>query len=61
MQFFWQNYRDRSYITAIEHLLQLRSIGKIRNLGLCNFDTARTEEICVTFGRDCIVSNQVEV
>ncbi|RDX43371.1 Aldo/keto reductase [Lentinus brumalis] len=60
LQFFWQDYRDRSYITAIEHLLKLRSIGKIRNLGLCNFDTARTEEICVTFGRGCIVSNQVQ-
>ncbi|KAI0742242.1 Aldo/keto reductase [Daedaleopsis nitida] len=61
LQFFWQDYRDRDgYLNAIEHLLSLRSAGKLRNLGLCNFDTARTEEICVTFGAGCIVSNQVQ-
>ncbi|KAI0753818.1 Aldo/keto reductase [Fomes fomentarius] len=60
LQFFWQDYRDRSYLTAIEHLLHLRSAGSLRNLGLCNFDTRRTEEICVTFGPGCIVSNQVQ-
>ncbi|KAI0691597.1 Aldo/keto reductase [Earliella scabrosa] len=60
LQFFWQDYRDRSYLTAMEHLLRIRSAGQIRNLGLCNFDTKRTEEICVTFGPGCIVSNQVQ-
>ncbi|KAH9926619.1 Aldo/keto reductase [Epithele typhae] len=61
LQFFWQDYQDRSYLAAFQHLLALRAAGRIRHLGLCNFDTAHTEEICVTFaGADpCIVSNQV--
>ena len=60
-QFFWQDYQDRSYVTAFEHLVTLRGEGKIKNLGLCNFDTRRTEEICVTFGPGAIVTNQVAV
>ena len=60
-QFFWQDYQDRSYLTALQHLAQLRKAGKIRNLGLCNFDTRRTEEICVELGPGYIVSNQVAV
>ena len=60
-QFFWQDYQDRSYITALQHLARLRTAGKIRNLGLCNFDTKRTEEVCVELGRGYIVSNQVAV
>ncbi|KAM5534129.1 hypothetical protein V8D89_012149 [Ganoderma adspersum] len=59
LQFFWQDYQDRSYITALQHLARLRAAGKIRNLGLCNFDTKRTEEVCVELGRGYIVSNQV--
>ncbi|KAI0665515.1 Aldo/keto reductase [Trametes maxima] len=60
LQFFWQNYQDRQYITALEHLLQLRLSGKIRNLGLCNFDTARADEVCTVLGPGSIVSNQIQ-
>ena len=60
-QFFWQDYQDRRYITALQYLVQLRQAGKIRNLGLCNFDTKRTEEICVALNPGDIVSNQVAV
>ena len=60
-QFFWQDYQDRRYITALQHLARLRKAGVIRNLGLCNFDTKRTEEICIELGQGYIVSNQVAV
>ena len=60
-QLFWQDYQDRSYFTALRHLLQLRSMGKIRSIGLCNFDTRRTDEICTVLGPGAIVSNQVQV
>ncbi|OJT14552.1 Flagellar radial spoke protein 5 [Trametes pubescens] len=60
LQFFWQNYQDRSYINALQLLLQLRSEGKIRHLGLCNFDTRRADEVCTVLGPGCIVSNQVQ-
>ena len=60
-QFFWQDYQDRSYITALQYLARLRAAGNIRNLGLCNFDTKRTEEVCVELGHGYIVSNQVAV
>ncbi|KAI0632594.1 Aldo/keto reductase [Trametes polyzona] len=60
LQFFWQNYQDRQYINALQHLLQLRSQGQIRHIGLCNFDTRRTDEVCTVLGPGCIVSNQVQ-
>ncbi|KAI0776535.1 Aldo/keto reductase [Trametes elegans] len=60
LQFFWQDYQDRSYIAALQHLLQLRSTGKIRNLGLCNFDTRHADEVCTVLGPGSIVSNQVQ-
>ncbi|KAI0655808.1 Aldo/keto reductase [Cubamyces menziesii] len=60
LQLFWQDYQDRSYFTALKHLLQLRSMGKIRSIGLCNFDTRRTDEICTVLGPGAIVSNQVQ-
>ncbi|KAI8992727.1 Aldo/keto reductase [Trametes punicea] len=60
LQFFWQDYRDRNYLTALQELLKLRSMGKIRNIGLCDFDTRRTDEICTVLGRGRIVSNAVQ-
>ncbi|KAI0820528.1 Aldo/keto reductase [Trametes gibbosa] len=60
LQFFWQDYQDRSYLIALQYLLQLRSQGKIRQIGLCNFDTRRTDEVCTVLGPGCIVSNQVQ-
>ena len=35
--------------------------GRIKALGLCNFDAIRTDEICTQLGPDAIVSNQVQV
>ncbi|KAL7278415.1 hypothetical protein ACG7TL_007412 [Trametes sanguinea] len=60
VQFYWQDYQDRDYLTALQHLLQLRSMGKVRSVGLCDFDTRRTDEICTVLGRGSIASNAVQ-
>src|SRR6516164_6921946 len=44
LQFHWWDYGDRRYLDALKHLADLRSDGKIRHLGLTNFDTRRLEE-----------------
>ncbi|EMD32714.1 hypothetical protein CERSUDRAFT_126533 [Gelatoporia subvermispora B] len=60
LQFHWQHYEDRGYLEALHSLLELRSQGKIRAIGLCNFDSVRTDEICTDLGDGAIVSNQVQ-
>ncbi|KAJ3008290.1 hypothetical protein NUW54_g3211 [Trametes sanguinea] len=60
LQFYWQDYQDRNYLTALQHLLQLRSMGKVRSIGLCDFDTRRTDEICTVLGQGSIASNAVQ-
>ena len=45
LQFHWWDYRDRRYLDAIAQLDELRRAGKIRALGLTNFDTERLHEI----------------
>ena len=44
MQFHWWDYRDQRYLDALEQLAALRASGKIRHLGLTNFDTERLED-----------------
>jgi len=58
LQFHWWDYGDRRYLDALRHLADLKSDGKIRQLGLTNFDTARLEAI-IEHGIP-IVSNQVQ-
>ena len=58
LQFHWWEYRDTSYLDALTHLSQLREEGKIRHLGLTNFDTEHMKDI-VDHG-NAIVSNQVQ-
>lgn len=60
-QFHWQDYSDERYIEALQRLYELHSEGWIANIGLCNFDSRRTDEICTALGRGTIVSNQVQV
>lgn len=60
-QFHWNDYSDKRYLTAVRHLDALRRKGKIINIGLCNFDALRTEEICNHLGSGVIVTNQVQV
>ena len=58
LQFHWWDYQDESYLDALAYLSQLRDAGKIRHLGLTNFDTPRLERIADQGLR--IVSNQVQ-
>lgn len=58
LQFHWWDYRDESYLDALTHLSQLRDAGKIRHLGLTNFDTEHLKRI-VDHGFN-VVSNQVQ-
>ncbi len=58
LQFHWWDYRDGRYLDALEHLAALRAAGKLRHLGLTNFDTQRLE-IMLQRGLP-IVSNQVQ-
>ena len=58
LQFHWWDYRDTSYLDALTHLSELRDEGKIRHLGLTNFDTEHLKRI-VDHGAT-LVSNQVQ-
>ncbi len=58
LQFHWWDYNDTNYIEALHHLSKLRDEGKIKHLGLTNFDTERME-IIVKQGFK-LVSNQVQ-
>lgn len=62
-QLHWSDYSARAYIPALQnlHALQQPPNRLINALGLCNFDTARTDEICTALGPGVIVSNQVQV
>lgn len=60
LQFHWQDYSDKGYLVALQHLQDLKAEGKIGNIGLCNFDTIRTDEICTSLGPGSIVSNQIQ-
>lgn len=42
LQFHWQFYEDKQYLKALQYL---QEDSRVRQLGLCNFDTERLEEI----------------
>ena len=58
LQFHWWDYRDRRYLDAIAQLDNLRRAGKIRALGLTNFDSERLSEILDSGAP--ILTNQVQ-
>ena len=58
VQFHWWDYNNASYLDALNHLSKLRDIGKIKHLGLTNFDTKRVK-IIIERGFK-LVSNQVQ-
>ncbi|TFK98847.1 NADP-dependent oxidoreductase domain-containing protein [Pterulicium gracile] len=60
LQFHWNDYSDKRYLTALERLKDLQEEGLITSVGLCNFDSVRTDEICAQLGPDFIVTNQVQ-
>ncbi|KAJ7364680.1 NADP-dependent oxidoreductase domain-containing protein [Mycena albidolilacea] len=60
LQFHWQDYElKQDYILTVDILNQLKGEGLIAAIGLCNFDSLRTDEICTQFP-GVIVSNQVQ-
>ncbi len=58
IQFHWWDYNNPSYIDVLFHLSSLQDNGKIKHLGLTNFDTERLQ-IIKEQGIE-IVSNQVQ-
>ena len=58
VQFHWWDYNNPYYIDALKYLSELRDLGKIKNVGLTNFDTERMQVIKDTNLK--IVSNQVQ-
>lgn len=58
LQFHWWDYNDSNYLQALENLQKLTDDGKIRSLGLTNFDTDRMQ-IMIDNGIK-ITSNQVQ-
>lgn len=58
VQFHWWDYNDTRYLDALHHLSKIRDEGKIRHIGLTNFDTERIE-VMVENGFKPI-SNQVQ-
>jgi len=58
LQFHWWDYNDTSYLDALHHLSKLRDEGKIKHIGLTNFDTDRIK-IMIEQGIK-LVSNQVQ-
>ncbi|MDH3657411.1 MAG: aldo/keto reductase [Nitrosopumilus sp.] len=58
LQFHWWDYNDSSYLDALKNLEHLRDEGKIRHLGLTNFNTEKMDVI-ISNGIN-LVSNQVQ-
>ena len=58
VQFHWWDYSVPGYLKAAFHLMELQKAGKIRHLGLTNFDGTRVKEI-VDAGV-CILTHQVQ-
>jgi aryl-alcohol dehydrogenase-like predicted oxidoreductase len=58
LQFHWWDYDNPYYIDALKYLSNLRDEGRIRHIGLTNFDT---ERIQIMIDSDIqVVSNQVQ-
>lgn len=58
LQFHWWEYRDENYLDALKYLAQLQQEGKIKHLGLTNFDTEHLK--IITEAGIKIVSNQIQ-
>eukprot|EP00241_Pyramimonas_parkeae_P018162 CAMPEP_0114303312 /NCGR_PEP_ID=MMETSP0059-20121206/15145_1 /TAXON_ID=36894 /ORGANISM="Pyramimonas parkeae, Strain CCMP726" /LENGTH=373 /DNA_ID=CAMNT_0001426253 /DNA_START=63 /DNA_END=1184 /DNA_ORIENTATION=+ len=57
MQLHWRDYSQRTHWDALHRLCDMRELGRIRSVGLCNFDTEHLDQIADRgLG---VVSNQV--
>ncbi len=43
LQFHWWDYNDTNYLNALDYLSELQDEGKIKHIGLTNFDTQRMQ------------------
>ena len=57
LQFHWWDYKNKYYYDALDHLMHLQEDGKIRNIGLTNFDTEHLVDLMEQGAP--IVSNQI--
>lgn len=58
IQFHWWDYSDERYLDAMRCLADLKDDGKVRHIGLTNFDTARMDAMSDN-GLE-FVSNQIQ-
>jgi len=58
IQFHWWDYNNPSYLDALSNLTKLQQEGKIKHLGLTNFDTERIK--IMTDRGFKLISNQVQ-
>ena len=58
LQFHWWDYHNSNYLNALRYLSELQKEGKIKHLGLTNFDTEHLKIIHEAGIK--IVSNQVQ-
>lgn len=58
LQFHWWDHQNSAYLDILKHLADMQAEGKIRHLGLINFDTLHLQRI-VDEGIK-IISNQVQ-
>jgi aryl-alcohol dehydrogenase-like predicted oxidoreductase len=58
VQFFWWDLSIPGYLDLAQHLAGLQKIGKIRHIGVTNFDAVRLKEILDAGVR--VISNQVQ-
>jgi aryl-alcohol dehydrogenase-like predicted oxidoreductase len=45
VQFHWWRYEHQRYLEAMQELFRLKSVGKIRHVGITNFDLKRLQEM----------------
>lgn len=58
VQFHWWDWEVPGYMETIDDLYKLQKKGKIRNIGMCNFDTQHLKEVVDAGYRP--VSNQTQ-
>ncbi len=58
VQFHWWDFNTPGYIEAALHLSELQQVGKIKHIGVTNFDGAHLQELVEAGVK--IVSNQIQ-
>ena len=45
MQFYWHDYGVRRYVAAAQYLMEERARGRVRHVGVTNFDVPRMQQM----------------